>query len=175
MDDIWTWIAGDEVDLADQHATVPFFSYLFIYYCRSVFIFTHSHPSGFHWGHQCSWTLTSANSMQVSNIEFLTVTGSNQTQGKVSLSDCEKAEHSVLGQVGKRSRIHWTMEVLTHKMKQKWNNFQSFISDIFSRITSIVLLSIVHQNNHNLFQLKNHPSTTLYNNISILLSKKKST
>ena len=132
-------------------------------------------PNGLHWDHQYSWTLTSANCMQVSNIEFLTVTGSNQTQGKVSLSDCEKAEHSVLGQVGKRSRIHWTMEVLTHKMKQKWNNFQSFISDIFSRITSIVLLSIVHQNNHNLFQLKNHPSTTLYNNISILLSKKKST
>ena len=25
-----------------------------------------SHPNGFYWGHQCSWTLTPANSMQVS-------------------------------------------------------------------------------------------------------------
>ena len=27
-------------------------------------------PPGFYWGHQCSWTLTPANSMQVSIIQF---------------------------------------------------------------------------------------------------------
>ena len=26
-------------------------------------------PYGFYWGHQCSWTLTPANSMQVSNMQ----------------------------------------------------------------------------------------------------------
>ena len=30
------------------------------------FIKLHSHPDGFQWGHQCSWTLTTVNSMQVS-------------------------------------------------------------------------------------------------------------
>ena len=29
----------------------------------------HSQPSGFYWSHECSWTLTSANRMQVSNIQ----------------------------------------------------------------------------------------------------------
>ena len=30
------------------------------------FLKPHSHPYGFYWGHQCSWTLTPVNSMQVS-------------------------------------------------------------------------------------------------------------
>ena len=30
------------------------------------FIKPHSHPNGFYWGHQCSWTLTLAKSMKVS-------------------------------------------------------------------------------------------------------------
>ena len=30
----------------------------------------HSHPNGFYWGHQCSWTLAPANSMQVSIMQF---------------------------------------------------------------------------------------------------------
>ena len=30
----------------------------------------HYHPYGFYWGHQCSWTLTPANSMQVSIMQF---------------------------------------------------------------------------------------------------------
>ena len=34
-------------------------------------------------GHQCSWTLTQANSMQVTNIQSLTATRSNQAKGKV--------------------------------------------------------------------------------------------
>ena len=32
------------------------------------FIKSNSHHDGFYWGHQCSWTLTPANNMQVSNI-----------------------------------------------------------------------------------------------------------
>ena len=31
--------------------------------------FVFSHPTGFYWGHQCSWTLTPVNSMQVSNMQ----------------------------------------------------------------------------------------------------------
>ena len=31
-----------------------------------LFLKPQSHPSGFHWGHQCSWTLTPANIMQIS-------------------------------------------------------------------------------------------------------------
>ena len=34
------------------------------------FIKPHSHPNGFYWGQQCSWTLTPANSMQVSIMQF---------------------------------------------------------------------------------------------------------
>ena len=34
------------------------------------FIKPHSNPNGFYWGHQCSWTLTPANSMQVSIMQF---------------------------------------------------------------------------------------------------------
>ena len=30
----------------------------------------HSHPNGFYWGHQCSWTLAPANSMQVSIMQL---------------------------------------------------------------------------------------------------------
>ena len=30
-----------------------------------TFLKPHSHPNGFIWEHQCSWTLTIANSMQV--------------------------------------------------------------------------------------------------------------
>ena len=30
----------------------------------------HSHPNGFNWGHQCSWTLTPAKNMQVSVIQY---------------------------------------------------------------------------------------------------------
>ena len=33
------------------------------------FLKPHSHPNGFYWVHQCSWTLT-ANSMQVSIMQF---------------------------------------------------------------------------------------------------------
>ena len=28
-----------------------------------------SHPNDFYWGHQCSWTLSPANSIQVSNMQ----------------------------------------------------------------------------------------------------------
>ena len=35
---------------------------------QSKFVFLSVHPNGFYWGHQCSWSLTSANSMQVSII-----------------------------------------------------------------------------------------------------------
>ena len=38
---------------------------LFLFYIKP-----HSHPNGFYWGHQCSWTLTPANSMQVSIMQF---------------------------------------------------------------------------------------------------------
>ena len=34
---------------------------------QSTFKKPNSHPNGFHWGHQCSWALTPANSMQVSH------------------------------------------------------------------------------------------------------------
>ena len=34
-----------------------------------ILLISHSHPSGFYWGHQSSWILTSANSMKVSNIK----------------------------------------------------------------------------------------------------------
>jgi len=33
---------------------------------EKCFLKPHSHPNGFYWGHQCSWTLTPDNSMQVS-------------------------------------------------------------------------------------------------------------
>ena len=33
--------------------------------CKTFLIKPHSHPDGFYWNHQCSWTLTSANSMRV--------------------------------------------------------------------------------------------------------------
>ena len=50
-----------------------------------VFFKPHSHPNGFYWGHQCSWTLTPANSLQVTIMQsdMTTATGSNQVQGKV--------------------------------------------------------------------------------------------
>ena len=32
-----------------------------------IYMNPHSHPDGFYWGHQCSWTLIPANSMQASN------------------------------------------------------------------------------------------------------------
>ena len=35
----------------------------------SFFIKPQSQLNGFNWGHQCSWTLTPANSMQVSNMQ----------------------------------------------------------------------------------------------------------
>ena len=35
----------------------------------TVFITPLSHPNGFYWVHQCSWSLAPANSMQVSNIQ----------------------------------------------------------------------------------------------------------
>ena len=31
---------------------------------------SHSHPNGLYWGHQRSWTLTPANSTQVSNMQY---------------------------------------------------------------------------------------------------------
>ena len=34
-----------------------------------IYMNPHSHPDGFYWGHQCSWTLAAANSMQVSNMQ----------------------------------------------------------------------------------------------------------
>ena len=37
--------------------------------CQLVFIKPCSHPSGFYWGHQCSWTLTRVNSMKISIIQ----------------------------------------------------------------------------------------------------------
>ena len=44
--------------------------YLSDLYKMDIFLKPHSHPSGFYWGHQCSWTLTPANSMQVSIMQF---------------------------------------------------------------------------------------------------------
>ena len=41
--------------------------------CCSItefFLKPHSHPNCFYWGHQCSWILTPANSMQVSIMQF---------------------------------------------------------------------------------------------------------
>ena len=32
---------------------------------HQLVLYLHSHPNGYYWGHQCSWTLTPANSMQV--------------------------------------------------------------------------------------------------------------
>ena len=37
---------------------------------KLFYIKPHYHPNGFYWGHQCSWTLTPANSMQVSIMQF---------------------------------------------------------------------------------------------------------
>ena len=54
-----------------------------IYYIpsdRQIVINPHSHPNGFYWSHQCSLTLTPANSMQVSSSKSYI---SNQAQGKV--------------------------------------------------------------------------------------------
>ena len=38
---------------------------------RSLYITPHSHPNGFNWGHQCLWTLTPGNSMEVSNMKYI--------------------------------------------------------------------------------------------------------
>ena len=38
-------------------------------YNNLTFFNSHSHHYGFYWGHQCSWTHTAANSMQVSIIQ----------------------------------------------------------------------------------------------------------
>ena len=37
---------------------------------RSNFLTPHSHPSGFYWDNQSSRTLTSANNLQMSNIQY---------------------------------------------------------------------------------------------------------
>ena len=39
------------------------------YITQLMFFKRHSHPNGLYWGHQCSWILTPANSMQVSNMQ----------------------------------------------------------------------------------------------------------
>ena len=41
----------------------------FISLPASFFIKPHYYSNGFYWGHQCSWILTTGNSMQVSNIQ----------------------------------------------------------------------------------------------------------
>ena len=46
------------------HMCIPYVKSIII-----LFIISHSHPSAFYWGHQCSWTLTLANSMQASIME----------------------------------------------------------------------------------------------------------
>ena len=35
----------------------------------TTIILPNSHPSGFYWGHLCSWALTSANGLEASNIQ----------------------------------------------------------------------------------------------------------
>ena len=49
------------------------YTYFFVYLTPTTY-----HPNGFCWGHQCSWTLTPANSMKVSSMHRRAAKGSNQ-------------------------------------------------------------------------------------------------
>ena len=55
----------------------PFCSLKLSHWCNLNFI-THAHPTGFYRGYQCSWTLISVESTQVSILEFFK---HNQAQG----------------------------------------------------------------------------------------------
>ena len=46
----------------------------------------HIHPNCFYWGHQCSWTLTPANSMQVSIMQPDEVTRPKATFKPIELA-----------------------------------------------------------------------------------------
>ena len=55
---------------------------LFCLYSK-LFLKPHSHPNGFYWGHQCSWTLPQPTACRYPSCSLTTATGSNQAQSKV--------------------------------------------------------------------------------------------
>ena len=74
---------------------------------KRINIKPHSQPNGFYWGHQCSWTLTPASSMQVSIMQS---DNRNKEVSRHMFCYIPEAEKDRMNELNIMQQKHWRIQ-----------------------------------------------------------------